>query len=101
MPQTKIKLRHGDTLIVDTLSGTVQLNAIRRFRATETFMHDTTLLCVAARRQRASDQDQAQAWRHLDRGHLEWHSATECHQALSGRRLPDTSSAESPAASDF
>ena len=28
---TKIKLRHGDTLIVDTLVGTVQLNALRRF----------------------------------------------------------------------
>ena len=29
----KIKLRHGDTLIVDTLVGTVQLNALRRFLA--------------------------------------------------------------------
>lgn len=33
MGQTKIKLRHGDSLIIDTLSGTVQLNAIRRFLA--------------------------------------------------------------------
>ena len=31
--QTKIKLRHGDCLIVDTLVGTVQLNAFRRFLA--------------------------------------------------------------------
>ncbi len=31
--QTKIKLRHGDTLIVNTLVGTVQLNALRRFLA--------------------------------------------------------------------
>lgn len=30
---TKIKLRHGDTLIVNTLVGTVQLNALRRFLA--------------------------------------------------------------------
>lgn len=30
---TKVKLRHGDTLIVDTLVGTVQLNALRRFLA--------------------------------------------------------------------
>ena len=33
VPQTKVKLRHGDTLTVNTLSGTVQLNAIRRFLA--------------------------------------------------------------------
>ena len=30
---TKIKLRHGDTLVIDTLVGTVQLNALRRFLA--------------------------------------------------------------------
>lgn len=30
---TKIKLRHGDTLLVNTLVGTVQLNALRRFLA--------------------------------------------------------------------
>ena len=29
----KIKLRHGDTLIIDTLVGTVQVNALRRFLA--------------------------------------------------------------------
>jgi hypothetical protein len=31
--QTKIKLRHGDTLVINTLVGTVQLNAFRRFLA--------------------------------------------------------------------
>ena len=31
--QTKIKLRHGDTLVVKTLVSTVQLNALRRFLA--------------------------------------------------------------------
>lgn len=31
--QTKIKLRHGDTLIINTLVGSVQLNAFRRFLA--------------------------------------------------------------------
>lgn len=31
--QTKIKLRHGDTLVINTLAGTVQLNALRRFLA--------------------------------------------------------------------
>ncbi len=31
--QTKIKLRHGDTLVINTLVGTVQLNALRRFLA--------------------------------------------------------------------
>ena len=33
MPQTKIKLRHGDSLIIETLAGTVQLNAMRHFLA--------------------------------------------------------------------
>ena len=33
MPQTKIKLQHGDSLIISTLSGTLQLNALRRFLA--------------------------------------------------------------------
>ncbi|KAA6426975.1 MAG: hypothetical protein FRX49_03299 [Trebouxia sp. A1-2] len=31
--QTKVKLRHGDTLVINTLVGTVQLNALRRFLA--------------------------------------------------------------------
>ncbi|KAK9823814.1 hypothetical protein WJX72_005686 [[Myrmecia] bisecta] len=31
--ETKIKLRHGDTLVVDTLAATVQLNALRRYLA--------------------------------------------------------------------
>ncbi len=32
-PEQKVKLRHGDVLIIDTLVGNVQLNAIRAFLA--------------------------------------------------------------------
>ena len=31
--QTKIKLQHGDTLVIDTLVGTIHLNALRRLLA--------------------------------------------------------------------
>ena len=30
VPETRIKLRYGDTLVVDSLAGIVQLNALRR-----------------------------------------------------------------------
>lgn len=33
MTQTKIKLQHGDSLVVDTLVGTIQLNSLRRLLA--------------------------------------------------------------------
>ena len=31
MAETKIKLRAGDTLVIDTVAGNVQLNFLRRF----------------------------------------------------------------------
>jgi hypothetical protein len=33
IPEQKIKLRHGDTLVVDTLEGNVMMNYLKRFLA--------------------------------------------------------------------
>lgn len=46
MPSQKIKLRHGDILVVDTLPSTVRLNAFRRFLAEgfQVHLQENTLL---------------------------------------------------------
>lgn len=46
MPESKIKLRGGDVLVVDSLPGNVQLNALRRFLAEgfQTHLQYNTLL---------------------------------------------------------
>ncbi|GAB4824115.1 hypothetical protein N2152v2_011161 [Parachlorella kessleri] len=46
VPTQKIKLRHGDVLVVDSLPATVRLNGLRRFLAEgfQTHLQDNTLL---------------------------------------------------------